>query len=903
MIAKSNATSASAQTAQWESSDMKSPSSRSQLPAPSSQLQVLSSKLLALSSLVLAGALVRPLHAFPWDGRQPQGFDPKPPPYESTITTVRQSPFFSYPTWWTRGAGSSDTPGSCDWYVPGVTGLTYAVGFDVAVNGTVNTNLVMAPMEGMFPDDEGFYNWHFPLVDGDDYAPESDTRLHVKSTAPIGAQWFGQHEERVGTNVVLVANTYTATASQFMNATWYTGFWQGRAARLTPQVLAGVNSTFEGLYERMYYASQYGGTNWTVSAMNGWGGTTPATFRLDGAADTNDLDRSHLQDYHCPTDGRKRTMPRKLFTRRLTELENILRFTGEADAYRFRQMCGTNCPPSGSGVAGVIGGVFDRSRNRDFRVQRPTWPDVWVWSTSMFDDLDGEQEIPSVAWTENPWEAGGGDDIWLKCCRPLRALAGVSSRGVTNYVHEFNWPIGNAFSAIGYGEDFWFRDKRRGRMVYDSTNAVIRHTFDSMLTNFYPSVCTTNGETFATRRLQFDDLARANQRLSALDRTIMEDQVAHTNHYLGLTWHTEMSVTGKVELTGGEYGFDFQPATWMGSEVDEFMYTNANYLTEGGNRIGYSVSCPGGAGVQLASAAPDGGDTAVVELYMAGTSDVIGWAKMYGPVHFTALAPSLWWPIVAVLLAENDPSQRYIEVAATTAGGDDPLHCTYTIPVVCVASKSVDTLSVMPRGVGDFRLKNSLQPLRQELLDKIGSSTVSTFMSGKTRHRTGILGPGASNIAYRVSSSLFYQPDDLRERVWQDVRSAYTRIREDALDFTGWDGESAPKIAQSDLERGLSDQLLWTIDSWDIIPTWEESPLVSGCVINTNGEVEVRFKDGHVVTQPWPFRCGRLKLHVVVPSALPPADPYPDKYAEGEARYYDVERVDWDWDAVRRDKK
>lgn len=858
-----------------------------------SKFVVLSSQLSALAALVLAGALVRPLHAFPWDGGQPQGTPPGRPQFESTISTVRHPSFFSYPPWWPRQTASADTPGSCDWYVPGVTGLTYTVGFDVAVNG-VSTNLVMEPMEGLFPDGNGFYSWHLPLVDGDEYYPSSaDTRLYTGSTAPLGAKWWGQREERVGTNTVVVINDYTARASQFTNATWYTGFWQGRAARLTPQVLAGVNSTFEGLYERMYYASQYGGTNWTVSATNGWGGTTPATFRLDGAADTNDLDYSQLQDYHCPTDGVKRTLRRRLFSRRLIELENIMRSTGEGN---FVSRFGTSCPPRGDGVKSVISACIN-SGARGFRVYRPTWPDVWVWSTSMFDDLVGERPIPTVDWIDDPWEAGGGDDVWLKCCRPLSALTGA-----TNAVRHFSWPVEHAFRAVKYDEDFWYKGPEKTGFVFDHTNACVHHSFDGMLTNFYPSVRTTS-DWISDTRLQFYALARANQRLSALDRTIMEDQVAHTNHHLGLTWDTEVSVTGKVELTGGEYGFDSQPATWMGTKVDEFMFTNANYLTEGYSRIGYSANYPGSVGVQLACDALDGGDTVVVDLYMAGTSDVIQWAKMYGPVHFQALAPSSWWPIVVVLLAENDPSQRYIEAMATTAGGDDPLHCTYTIPVVCFASKSADTLSVMPRGVGDFWLKNSLQPLSPELLDKIGSSTVSTFISGKTRHRTGFLGPGTSNIAYRVSSSRFHQPDDLREKVWQDVRSAYTRIREDALDFTGWDGESAPKIAQSELEGGLSDQLLWTIDSWDIAPTWNETPAVSGCVINTNGEVEVRFKDGHVEMQPWPFLCGKLKLHVVVPSALPPVNPYPDKYAEGEARYYDVETVDWDWDTVRRDPK
>lgn len=849
-------------------------------------------------AFALALQLITPtLYAFPWDVEQPQH---PPLPYEPqfpSLLSTRRFEFFDVPP-----VESTDTPGSVDWYVPGVTGRTYSVGFTIYVNGTVNTDLVMAPMRGMFPDEKGFYCWNLPLVDDDEYYPGSDTILRTDATAPFGAKWWGQHEERSGDDTTMIINDYTARVSQFTNATWYTGFWRGRAARLTPKVCAGVFSTFEGLYERMYYASQYGGTNWTVSATNGWGGTTPETFRLDGAAGTNDWRDSFFQDYHNPTDGVRRTMRRVLNpSHRLIEIENIARFTGEGNVW---SLCGTNCPPGGIGIVGGIDRIMNHllhPTRQTFRISRPTWPEVWQWSSSMLDDLDGEQEIPTVAWTENPWEAGGGDGVWLKCCRPLRALGGT-----TNVVRAFDWPVGRAFSEIACGEDFWYKGQDAAGLVYDSTNALIRHTFDGMLTNFYRTCRDVYEENIFSRRLKINALARANQRLSALDRTIMDGQVAHTNRMIIREFVSGMRVGGKVTITGGEYGFDWQPAEW-GSVIDKWeeVYTNRTEIWDGDRQLVIDVDWPTGtgAGVKVSPASL----VSTEYLYLQPKDDLLRWAAKYGPIHFLYIEPGTFsepWPIM-YMTAENDPDHITIAQPLANSKETPPGVGEYEIRVECVGMKHAVSQIERP-DVADYYLTGNLQPLDGKLLNKISSQTASAFLRTQVKHYTEGVND-ETNTAYCVLSEEFRQPADMLQFVRSCVEAAYAKMEREVSLSVGWDGDSAPKISLADLEPGFSRGILWSFgeEYWEDIFFQMWDPLHENVqyLINKQGEVEAWHEGSKLRTEPWPFCCARIRRDVIVDGVPGPAPVGARVRARGVTRYYDVETVDWEWDAVRRDKK
>lgn len=485
-----------------------------------------------------------------------------------SISSQQIGQFFDLPIGVPLSVSSFNTPGSDPalgeggWYVPELTNaIIRTERWNITANGT--------PIEG-----DSFIPYHA----GGTYDIEEAEADIFNALAPSSYEYVGsdpstvdgdESDDELSFSFYSVYRTdggeygtmdFFATAIRVItNQLVETGRYIPRSPRLTPEVMAGVNSTFEGFFERQYYAGQGQSNIWDVTQ---WGPRTdfkrfwfdPYWMRSGG---TNANDRYLYNGWDYSTN-------RTMTTRRLVDYDAINSLGGR---------------------------ILNTCKMHDFSLVGPVRPG-WIdsaesdvatsdcyWSTTDTKILDGASIVPSFTWVENPMIYAD----WSKCSQVMSVFDDDS-------VWTINW---RSYPTVAMMADVHFGQSRFIWDWFDAKPDMIDDvSFGDLIATNFPHAdpyAITNG----TRRLFSDRLCCMNQALSLMDRTYHVPDIAYPTEGTNTTYHNQLWYTGH---TTGTATFDtdhynltsFGTITWD-SPVST-NWSNSSYRQSSGEAIHNYIS-------------------------------------------------------------------------------------------------------------------------------------------------------------------------------------------------------------------------------------------------------------------------------------------------------------------------
>lgn len=199
----------------------------------------------------------------------------------ASLSSTDVGEFFTFPSWLPTSVGSHDTPGSDPsggvggWYVEEYTNAVSFTDWTVTANGQeVDVGYVLVFGNGQWYNIGVAGSLAYGIIYGSEH-PVLDV-----TTDPEDIYGTGEELELAWVaDVIHQADNPQGFDHAYLNmcATREivltpvpTGKWKPRAARLTPEVQAGVLSSFAGYCERQYYAGQGQTNDWNTSI---WGPT------------------------------------------------------------------------------------------------------------------------------------------------------------------------------------------------------------------------------------------------------------------------------------------------------------------------------------------------------------------------------------------------------------------------------------------------------------------------------------------------------------------------------------------------------------------------------------------------------------------------------------------------------
>lgn len=466
--------------------------------------------------------------------------------------------FFTLPPSLPADVSSHETPGSdpsdgAGWYVDEYETVGGFSPWSVTYNGRDRGHALGEPFQDasgawVVTNILGFSAWHTQrlvwspaetIAAGDD-ALELSWSIHRSG---YKTQWDADRYSYSADDHV-----YTARRTVLEPERRPTGRKVPRAARLTPGVCSSVCATFDGLYERLYYASQGQSNVWNVAE---YGPRTAREF-----------------DFHAPEWGGVwvcEPSDRNVTSRRLLEYDNI---AACADYMRGGLMSVDEAP------------VFRPGWLRDSSMS-----DGLLWWSTTASVIPGDI-VPAFGWTTDPTRALR--DRWSKCGRSFADLARDDCWGDHD---RYELPGDRLMGRVGFGQSGYDTSACRS----SSTNL----TFAGMIETVYPSADGMSA-TNATRRLYSHRLCGMNQALGLMDRTWHVPEIVYPTIGTNVSYRSwrEYRGTLPVDVSPSSGSASFGDLSWgESSDGDRRSYGpgvssgQAMHYRMSGTSTGSELSC------------------------------------------------------------------------------------------------------------------------------------------------------------------------------------------------------------------------------------------------------------------------------------------------------------------------
>lgn len=462
--------------------------------------------------------------------------------------------FFTLPDWMPRSVASENTPGSDPdggdgWYIDEYTnGVVLASTWDMYIDS------VKAP-DKQTPDYMDGLGWF--VFDPEMYAFQRDVS-EVYEIIDVRPNVYRSPAEDKAEELEFSADIeYLPTQGSEDSVTWHrtlklvrdktigpiaTGRKVPRSPRLTTEVMAGVNSTFEAFFERMYFAGQGQTNSWNEAQ---WGSRNDfRTFwfkpSLHGGSEYIGWDY-----------GTNRT----IVSRRLNEWERI-----DSLAYYLQ--------------TGLEGGYRFGVSNR------PGWIKEFWWGTTASDLLTDSYLVPPFSWMQNPTRRSMWVP-WETASRVLGTLYDTDSwRGRVGYSADY--PTAKMMQKLYFGQNASARHDVADDWYYPhDCIPSAEGTVDSLIETNFPHA-DGGAITNDTRRLFSDRLCCVNQFLGTIDRTYHLPEISWADYGSNIYKTVTRISTGTMPclLTWNGDGYDVQ------AEGDLSWVDSTNTVKVTSERIG-----------------------------------------------------------------------------------------------------------------------------------------------------------------------------------------------------------------------------------------------------------------------------------------------------------------------------
>lgn len=445
----------------------------------------------------------------------------------ATLQSAQIGEFFTLPAWLPRTVGSHDTPGSDPLYNP--TNGWYVAEYTNALSRsswTCSCFGITSVRDLDFLEGNSEWRIYYAVDEMLRMAyPEGEFGITDVTPAYVGGPY---EREIIDIGNVVVSNWYGTALIEVARSPFYatrnttpvpTGRRVPRAARLTPEVQASVNSTFEGWCERLYYASQGQSNVWDTAV---YGGTSPSTFRFPSYY-VDEVPRYSIASNRTVT------------TRRLIEHTNICEYaTIFLDYHKQRWEFETSKP----GWVPYSGNAFI------------------YWSSTapaLREHGDSRAFIPTFSDVADP-TAGSTADEWKISCPTFCRLKGddVWERDAWEWSNPEPHPCIDLMSNVSFNQPFYHPE----RCAWANTNNL---TMAYLITNAYPFV-RSGGITNETRRLISDRLCEMNQYLGLMNSTYVVNTLTYPTEGTNTHYETEVTCEGipSVSWTWNPYQHEFE---------------------------------------------------------------------------------------------------------------------------------------------------------------------------------------------------------------------------------------------------------------------------------------------------------------------------------------------------------
>jgi len=309
-----------------------------------------------------------------------------------------------------------------------------------------------------------------------------------------------------------------------------TGRYVPRSPRLTPDVMAGVYSTFEAYCERQYFALQGQSNVWDTTVY----GPRNNTKRFWFDPHTNECEFVWEAFSHTSSN-------RTVKTRRLVEYGNIDKLAH----YMRNKLCGNSFVMFGARRPGWVNACENESLS---------YYDHGAWwgttDTSIFSD---QRIVPELVWVRDPTYSIR--DQWKGCSM---CLGNLSSDFNVWEMSQHNVPLYKMMEKLDFGQTDYYPSWCYG--------GVVTNTVRDQIEASYPHAdgwAITND----TRRLYSDRLCCINQVLGLMDRTFHEPEIVYPTTGTNTTYYNELRCRG---VSGGTPTFSsdryvigsFTPVAW-----------------------------------------------------------------------------------------------------------------------------------------------------------------------------------------------------------------------------------------------------------------------------------------------------------------------------------------------------
>jgi len=289
-----------------------------------------------------------------------------------------------------------------------------------------------------------------------------------------------------------------------------------RVTRMTPSVQAGVNSTFEGYLERLYYSSQGQSNVWDNSI---WG------------------PKSHLSfDFGIPDGGRYYVPTNRVVSRRFTEYSNTVWFAETA----------------------ILGNYANGTTDY---VKRPGWisdgtsfePKLW-WSSTV-PEMAGTL-IPQFSGIPDPTDPTEMTNAWDSCSPTFYMLASQIPWTKSYVPDSYDAPTATLLREVSFGRPGYV--ERATDCGWLNTNGLTM--VDLVATNFPRA--NVSDITFDTRRLYSNRLCAMNQYLGLSDRTYHIPRIGYPVEGTSVTYRCAINAEGSFSA---DFVWDGDSSKYVGT--------------------------------------------------------------------------------------------------------------------------------------------------------------------------------------------------------------------------------------------------------------------------------------------------------------------------------------------------